>query len=74
MTYPATEWFEISQYDDKRSITVANVVEQEWLARYPWPVRVRVRVRVRVLLLLIWGGGKIGLRQGLKKPLTCNYL
>ena len=37
MIDPATGWFEISQYDDKRSITVANVVEQEWLARYPWP-------------------------------------
>ena len=23
------------QYDDKKSIAVANIVEQEWLARYP---------------------------------------
>ena len=32
-----TGWFEIKQYDDKKSITVANIVEQEWLARYPRP-------------------------------------
>ncbi len=37
MIDPATGWFEIKQYDDKRSITVANIVEQEWLARYPRP-------------------------------------
>ena len=33
MINPATGWFEIKQYDDKKSITVANIVEQEWLAR-----------------------------------------
>ena len=35
MINPVTGWFEIKQYDDKKSITVANIVEQEWLARYP---------------------------------------
>jgi hypothetical protein len=35
MIDPATGWFEIHQYnDDKRSITVANIVEQEWFSRY----------------------------------------
>ena len=34
---PVTGWFKIKQYDDKKSITVANIVEQEWLARYPRP-------------------------------------
>ena len=37
---PATGWFEIHQYDDKRSITVENIVEQEWFSRYPWPSQV----------------------------------
>ena len=37
---PATGWFAIAQYDDKRSITVANVAEQEWFARYPWPNKI----------------------------------
>jgi hypothetical protein len=37
MIDPATGWFEIKQYDDRHSITVANIVEQEWLARYPRP-------------------------------------
>jgi transposase InsO family protein len=26
--------------DDKRSINVANIVEREWLSRYPWPTQV----------------------------------
>ena len=37
MINPATDWFKIKQYDDKKSITVAIIVEQEWLARYPRP-------------------------------------
>ena len=37
MTDPATGWFKIKQYNDKKSITVANIVKQEWLARYPRP-------------------------------------
>ena len=39
MIDPATGWFEMHQYDDKYSITVANIVEQEWLGRYPWPTQ-----------------------------------
>ena len=37
MIDPVTGWFKIKQYDDKKSITVANIVKQEWLARYPRP-------------------------------------
>ena len=37
MIDPATGWFEIAQYDDKKSINVANIVEQQWLTRYPRP-------------------------------------
>jgi hypothetical protein len=40
MINPATGWFEIHQYDDKRSITVANIAEQEWFSRYPWPTQI----------------------------------
>jgi hypothetical protein len=40
MIDPATGWFEIHQYDDKRSITVANISEQEWFSRYPWPTQI----------------------------------
>ena len=40
MIDPATGWFEVHEYDDKRSITVANIVEQEWLSRYPWPTQI----------------------------------
>jgi hypothetical protein len=35
MIDPATGWFEIKQYDDKKSKTVANIIEQEWLTHYP---------------------------------------
>jgi transposase InsO family protein len=40
MIDPATGWFEIQPYDDKKSITVANIIEQEWFSRYPWPTQV----------------------------------
>jgi transposase InsO family protein len=40
MIDPASGWFEIHQYDDKRAITVANIAEQEWLSRYPWPTQI----------------------------------
>ena len=40
MIDPATGWFEIHQYDDKKAITVANIVEQQWLTRYPWPTQI----------------------------------
>ena len=40
MIDPATGWFEINQYDNKKSITIANIVEQEWFSRYPWPTQV----------------------------------
>lgn len=40
MIDPATGWFEIQQYDDKKSITVANIIEQEWFSRYPWPTQI----------------------------------
>ena len=37
MIDPATGWFEIVEYSNKRAITIANLVEQVWLSRYPWP-------------------------------------
>jgi hypothetical protein len=37
MINPATGWFEIKQYDDKKSRTATNIVEQEWLMHYPRP-------------------------------------
>jgi hypothetical protein len=40
MIDPATGWFEMQQHDDKKSITVANIVEEEWLGRYPWPTQI----------------------------------
>ena len=40
MIDPATGWFEIHEYDDKSSMTISNIVEQQWLCRYPWPTQV----------------------------------
>ena len=37
MIDPVTGWSEITQYDDKRSISIANLVEITWLTRYPIP-------------------------------------
>ena len=38
MIYPVTGWFKIMQYDNKRSISIANLVENMWLTRYPIPI------------------------------------
>jgi hypothetical protein len=41
MIDPATGWFEIAQeYDDKRSISIASIVEQQWFAQYPLPAQI----------------------------------
>ena len=41
MIDPATGWFELHELPgDKRSITVAQILEQEWYASYPWPYQV----------------------------------
>ena len=37
MVDPATSWFKMKQIESKDSFTVATVVEQTWLSRYPWP-------------------------------------
>ena len=34
MIDPATGWFKIAEYNDKRAATIANLVEQSWLAQY----------------------------------------
>ena len=37
MIDPATGWFEIREIKSKRADIIANLVEQTWLVRYPWP-------------------------------------
>ena len=39
MIDPATRWFEIREIKTKSADIVANVLEQAWLMRYPWPTR-----------------------------------
>ena len=41
MIDPATGWFEIREVPGtKRADVIANIVEQAWLTRYPWPQQV----------------------------------
>ena len=40
MIDPVTRWFKITQYDNKRAISIANLVETKWLTRYPRPVEI----------------------------------
>ena len=35
----ATGWFEMREIKTKSAITMANVLEQAWQMRYPWPSR-----------------------------------
>jgi transposase InsO family protein len=37
MIDPATGWFEMREIPNKEALTVANLVEQTWFTRYPWP-------------------------------------
>jgi hypothetical protein len=34
---PATGWFELKQCHTKKADEIANLVEQTWLSKYPWP-------------------------------------
>ena len=40
MIDPVTGWFEVLRYDDKRAITIANLVETTWISRYPRPIEI----------------------------------
>ena len=40
MIDPITVWFEITQYNNKIVISIANLVETMWLSRYPIPMEV----------------------------------
>ena len=40
MIDPVTVWFEITQYNDKRAILIAKLVETTWLSRYPKPMEI----------------------------------
>jgi transposase InsO family protein len=33
----ATGWFEMREIPNKEAFTIASIVEQTWLTRYPWP-------------------------------------
>lgn len=40
MIDPATGWFEMKEVPNKRADVIANIVEQTWLTRYPWPTQI----------------------------------
>ena len=40
MIDPVTGWFEIAQYNDKRAVYIANLVETTCLSRYPRPIEI----------------------------------
>jgi hypothetical protein len=40
MIDPATGWFEMKEIPNKEAITIANIVEQTWFMRYPWPTQI----------------------------------
>ena len=42
MIDPATGWFEIAEIPIKQADYIANVLEQVWLTRYPWPTEIRM--------------------------------
>ena len=40
MIDPVTRWYEITQYDDKRVISITELVETTGLTRYPRPMEI----------------------------------
>jgi hypothetical protein len=40
MIDPATGWLKITQYKEKNSISIANLITINWLSRYPLPDQV----------------------------------
>jgi hypothetical protein len=40
MIDPATGWFKIAEIPAKTADVVTNIFEQEWLTRYPYPIKV----------------------------------
>ena len=40
MIDPITGCFEVTQYSDKKAMTIANLVENTWIVWYPWPVEI----------------------------------
>ena len=40
MIYLVTGWFEITQYNKKIAISIANLVETRWLSRYLRPMEI----------------------------------
>ena len=40
MIDPATGWFELRTIPTKQADVIANLVEQTWLCRYPWPTQI----------------------------------
>ena len=37
---PITWWFEVTQYNNNKAMTITNLVETIWLVQYPWPVEI----------------------------------
>jgi hypothetical protein len=42
MIDPAMGWFEIVEVPTKRADYIANLLEFNWLSRYPWPTEIRM--------------------------------
>ena len=40
MVDPVARWFEITQYNNKRAISIAYLVGTMWLSRYPRPMEI----------------------------------
>ena len=40
MIDPATGWFEMREINTKSADNIANILEQSWLSRYPWPSKI----------------------------------
>ena len=40
MIYAVTGWFEITQYNNNKAMTIVKLVKTTWMFRYLWPVQI----------------------------------
>ena len=40
MIDPVTGWLEITQYNEKRAMSIINLLETTWLTKYPTPMEI----------------------------------
>ena len=62
MIYPVTVWFKVTEYKDKKTISILSLVESTWISIYPR------------LIEIVYNQGKEFIGRGfIKSPIEMEY-